>query len=122
MAKLFSTRGPRSLSFGPAFLPFFGMPNPWIFDGFGGRCTAAGGMGWLPLQLAEGATLLSVRIQGNSAEVYFTLYRHQTPTQQGDLLFNTSFIVSGGVPTDFDSLFAIDTSFRFNIVDNTRAN
>jgi hypothetical protein len=124
--RLFSTRGPRSISFVPTFFPYGSTTTTWFFDnGFqGGRCQTPLGVGVLPLVLPEGATLLSVRIQGNSAEVYFTLWRHQNPGFiQFEQVFNGSFVLpSGSLPVDFESVFPIPSAFRFNVVDNTRCN
>jgi hypothetical protein len=57
-----------------------------------------------------------VRIQGNSAEVNFILYRLQHPGFSQ--LFNEPVIVNSGVPTDFDKVFPVPAPL--SIVDNTR--
>lgn len=119
--KLFSTRGPRSLSFVPALLPFGSAANPWFFDGATNtaKTSTVFGGAFLPLLLPEGATLLSVRIQGTTGECYFVLFRKQLTGVASDQLFNTSFIVSGGAATVFDSVFTVPSTNRMNIVDNS---
>lgn len=120
--KLFSTRGPRALSFVPALLPYGTAANPWFFDGATNtaKTNTVFGSGFLPLLLPEGATLLSVRIQGTTGECYFVLHRKQLTGVAGEQIFNTAFIVSGGVATDFDSVFTIPSANRMNIVNNSR--
>jgi hypothetical protein len=120
--KLFSTRGIRSISFVPAFLPYGTAANPWFFDGATntGKSTTVFGSGLLPLLLPDGATLLSMRIQGSTAECYFVLFRKQLTNVAADQLFNSAFIVNGGVITDFDSVVSIPSAGRVNIVDNSR--
>jgi hypothetical protein len=122
--KIFSTRGTRALSFVPALLPVGGGTNPWFFDSStnSARTNTASALSLLPLLLPEGATLLSVRIQGITGECYFLLWRKQLTNAVGDQLFNSGFSVSGIVPTEFDSVFTIPSTNRMNIVDNTRYN
>src|SRR5262249_9066023 len=108
-----------------AFLGFGTAPNPWFFDGSNNtaRCNTAFGTGYIPLTLPDGATLVSVRIQGNSGEAYFGLFRHQTPTSSvADVIVQPSFVVPGGNPIDFDNVYAVPNTYRYNIVDNVRYN
>ena len=117
--KLFNLRGARSLAFAPAFFADGSGANPWSFSVSGALCTVANGVGLLPLPLPDGATLLSVRIQGTSAEVHFVLHRLDPPAPGSNQLFNESFVASGGSGgVFFDRVCPVAT--QFNVVDNSR--
>ena len=120
--RLFSTRGTRSISFAPTFLAWGTTVNPWLLDGATMVATTSvkSGAGLLPLVLPEGATMLSLRVQGATGEVYFIFHRKQQASVSEQLVNQGPIASPIGTPTTFDLLFPISNTNRMNIVDNSR--
>ncbi len=101
--KLFSTRGLRSISFVPAFLTFGTAANPWIFDINAHTSTTSvhSASGLLPLVLPEGASLLTLKLRGFTAELYI-LFCRAPHANVSERLLDLGPFASGGTPTNFD--------------------
>lgn len=123
--QLFSTQGRRAISFFPAFLPLGNTGNPWFFDSnsntFFARTNTNGAIGFLPLDLPEGASLLTLHIVASTASVIsFSLLRRQTNVSPDVLAQGSLSAPTNGTPSSFDIFVKISDTDRLNIVDNSR--
>jgi hypothetical protein len=125
--QLFSTRGKRSISFFPAFLPLGTATNPWTFDPntHVARTTTNEALGLLPMDLPEGASLLKLLIHvSTTTAITFSFFRkQQNATPSEEPLCEGSLPAKNGAPTTYvDQPFDISQTDRKHIVDKGRYN